>query len=181
MPQPMDRRRVLAGTSVLGLAIACPAIIHAQEPKTKIRIGLVPLISSGPIFIAQARKYFEKVNLDPDFKYFADGALAIPALVAGELDITASTLNGGVFNAVSKGAPYKLILDRGIEKHHRRTYEAARRYRPREMRGDRQGLHGQRGFRRRPARLRRKAQTRVPRSLEPACPSVAMLDAAPSP
>ena len=40
----------------------------------------------------------------------------MPALVAGELDLTASTLNAGLFNAVSKGAPYKLILDRGIEK-----------------------------------------------------------------
>src|SRR6185295_16816733 len=46
----------------------------------------------------------------------ADGALAMPALVAGELDLTASTLNAGLFNAVAKGAPYKLILDRGIEK-----------------------------------------------------------------
>ena len=116
MSQSIDRRRVLAGTSALGLAMACPAIVHAQEPKAKIRIGLVPLISSGPIFIAQARKFFDKINLEPEFKYFADGALAIPALVAGELDLTASTLNGGVFNAVSKGAPYKLILDRGIEK-----------------------------------------------------------------
>ena len=83
MSQSINRRRVLAGTSAIGLAIACPAIVHAQEPRSKIRIGLVPLISSGPIFIAQARKFFEKINLDPEFKYFADGALAIPALVAG--------------------------------------------------------------------------------------------------
>jgi hypothetical protein len=82
----------------------------------KLRIGLVPLISSGPIFVAQAKGFFEKVNLDVEVKYFADGALAIPALIAGELDATVSTLNAGLFNAVSKGAPYRLILDRGSEK-----------------------------------------------------------------
>ncbi len=116
MPMSINRRRLLGGTAAASLAGAIPRWAHAQEPRAKIRVGLVRLISSGPIFIAEARKFFEKVNLDVELKYFADGALAMPALVAGELDLTASTLNAGLFNAVSKGAPYKLILDRGIEK-----------------------------------------------------------------
>jgi NitT/TauT family transport system substrate-binding protein len=112
----IDRRRLLTGTAALGFAAAAPAIVRAQEKRTKIRLGLVRLISSGPIFIADAKKFFDRVNLDVEFAYFADGALAMPALVAGEIDLTASTLNAGVFNTVSKGAPFKLILDRGIEK-----------------------------------------------------------------
>src|SRR3712207_9132547 len=48
--------------------------------------------------------------------FFADGVLAMPALVAGELDTTVSTLNAGLFNTVAKGAPFKLMLDRGSEK-----------------------------------------------------------------
>ena len=116
MPMSIDRRRLLGGSAAVGLVGAFPRRLRAQEPRTKIRVGLVRLISSGPIFIAEAKNYFEKVNLDVELKYFADGALAMPALVAGELDLTASTLNAGLFNAVSKGAPYKLILDRGIEK-----------------------------------------------------------------
>jgi NitT/TauT family transport system substrate-binding protein len=116
MPMFIDRRRLLGGTAAAGIASVIPRWARAQEPRAKIRVGLVRLISSGPIFIAEARKFFDKVNLDVELKYFADGALAMPALVAGELDLTASTLNAGLFNAVSKGAPYKLILDRGIEK-----------------------------------------------------------------
>jgi NitT/TauT family transport system substrate-binding protein len=111
----LTRRHLLAG----GIAVATTLPLRrarAQESRTKIRIGIVPLISSGPIFVAQAMGFFEKVNLDVELKYFADGALAIPALIAGELDVTVSTLNAGLFNAVSKGAPYKLILDRGSEK-----------------------------------------------------------------
>ena len=116
MPMSIDRRQLLGASAAVGLASAFPRQLWGQEPRTKIRVGLVRLISSGPIFIAEARKFFDKVNLDVELHYFSDGALAMPALVAGELDLTASTLNAGLFNAVSKGAPYKLILDRGIEK-----------------------------------------------------------------
>lgn len=116
MSSSIDRRRLVGGTAALGVAAALPRRALAQEPRTKIRIGLVPLISSGPIFIAQAMGLFEKVNLDVEIRTFADGALAMPSLVAGELDTTATTLNAGVFNTVSKGAPFKLVLDRGSEK-----------------------------------------------------------------
>lgn len=112
----IGRRRLLVGTAAVSLAVAAPAVLRAQEKRAKIKIGLVPLISSGPVFIAETRKFFEKVNLDAELKYFADGALAMPALVAGELDVTATTLNAGLFNTVAKGAPFKLILDRGSEK-----------------------------------------------------------------
>ena len=104
MPMSIDRRKLLGGSAAIGLASAFPRRVHAQEARTKIRVGLVRLISSGLIFIAEAMKFFDKVNLDVELVYFADGALAMPALVAGELDLTASTLNAGLFNAVAKGA-----------------------------------------------------------------------------
>jgi NitT/TauT family transport system substrate-binding protein len=112
----INRRHLIAGAAALGAAAAPVRRARAQEPRTKIRIGVVPLISSGPIFLTQAKGFFEKVNLDVEIKYFADGVLAMPALIAGELDATVATLNAGLFNTVSKGAPFKLMLDRGSEK-----------------------------------------------------------------
>ncbi len=113
----LNRRNLLQGAAALGVAGAFGARkSFAQEPKVKIRIGVVPLISSGPIFVAKAMGLFEKVNLDVELVYFTDGVLAIPALVAGELDTAVSTLSAGLFNAVAKNAPYKLVLDRGSEK-----------------------------------------------------------------
>jgi NitT/TauT family transport system substrate-binding protein len=116
MATRLDRRHLLAGSAALGLAAAAPRRLRAQGARTKIRIGVVPLISSGPIFLAQAKGFFDRVGLDVELKYFADGVLAMPALVAGELDTTVSTLNAGLFNTVAKGAPFRLILDRGSEK-----------------------------------------------------------------
>ncbi len=112
----ITRRQVLAsGTAAAAAGLAMPSVARAQAG-TKIRIGVVPLISSGPFFIAAARGFFQKVGLDVEMRTFADGALAIPALVAGELDATVATINAGLVNAVSKGANYKLVLDRGSEK-----------------------------------------------------------------
>ena len=116
MSKEMNRRHLMLGAAAIGAAGVVTGRRARAQSKTKIRVGVVPLISSGPIFVAQAKGFFEKVGLDVELKYFADGALAIPALIAGELDTTVSTLNAGLFNAVSRGAPYKLILDRGSEK-----------------------------------------------------------------
>lgn len=113
----ISRRKAIAGMAATGAASAFPApFLSAQEPKAKIRLGVVPLISSGPIFVAQARNFFDRVNLEVDVRIFADGALAIPALVAGELDATVSTANAGLFNTVARGAPFRLTFDRGVEK-----------------------------------------------------------------
>jgi NitT/TauT family transport system substrate-binding protein len=113
----ISRRNVVGGAAALGLAGALPLRrARAQELRAKIRIGVVPLISSGPIFLAQAKGFFEKVGLDVEMKFFADGVLAMPSLIAGELDTTVATLNAGIFNTVAKGAPFKMVLDRGSEK-----------------------------------------------------------------
>jgi NitT/TauT family transport system substrate-binding protein len=112
----MFSRRKFLAAGTAGLAgLAAPWIARAQSV-TKLRVGVIPLLSSGPLFIAVAKGFFQKVGIEVELRSFADGALAIPALVAGELDATAATLNAGLFNAVSKGANYKLVLDRGSEK-----------------------------------------------------------------
>lgn len=110
----VTRRRVLTGAAGTLAAMAAPALVRAQA--TKFRVGVVPLLSSGPLYIAVAKGFFQKVGIDVELRSFADGALAIPALVAGELDATVATLNAGLFNAVNKGANYKLVFDRGSEK-----------------------------------------------------------------
>src|SRR4051812_13975422 len=75
----VNRRHLMQGAAAVGAASALPSKrVFAQEPRAKLRLGIVPLISSGPVFIALAKGYFEKVNLDVEIKYFADGALAIP-------------------------------------------------------------------------------------------------------
>jgi NitT/TauT family transport system substrate-binding protein len=78
-----------------------------------IHVGEGPFISGGPYFIARDKGYFAKLGLDVDTRIFMDGALAVPAMVSGELDITLVTMSAGLFNSIGKGAPMVIFLDRG--------------------------------------------------------------------
>jgi NitT/TauT family transport system substrate-binding protein len=116
----ISRRRLIKGalaSAAVPVLAGAPFInVLAQAPRAKIRIGVVPLISSGPLFIAQARNFWERMNIEAEYRYFTDGALAVPALVAGELDFTVATCNAGIFNTIARGAPFKFMLDRGSER-----------------------------------------------------------------
>jgi NitT/TauT family transport system substrate-binding protein len=78
-----------------------------------LHVGEGPFISGGPYFIARDKGYFAKLGLDVDTRIFMDGALAVPAMVSGELDVTLVTLSAGLFNSIAKGAPMVIFLDRG--------------------------------------------------------------------
>src|SRR6185503_2454470 len=85
-----------------------------QEPAAaadRIRVGEGPFITGGAFYVARDKGYFQKVGLDIDT--FIDGAMAVPSMVAGELDMTFMTPNASLFNSVAKGAPLVVILDRG--------------------------------------------------------------------
>ena len=73
-----------------------------MEP-VRIRMGFAPYISAGPYYIAQAKGYFKKLNIEIEPSSHVDGSLSMPALAAGELDITGATLSAGLFNLMSKG------------------------------------------------------------------------------
>jgi NitT/TauT family transport system substrate-binding protein len=94
--------------AVVGVLIATTA--HAAD---RIRIGEGPFITGGAFYVAREKGYFQKLGLEIDTKTFIDGAMAVPSMIAGELDITFMTPNAGLFNSVAKGAPLVVILDRG--------------------------------------------------------------------
>src|SRR5262245_65170930 len=78
-----------------------------------VRVGEGPFITGGAFFIAREKGYFKKVGLEIETKRFEDGAFAVPAIIAGELEFTLMTANASLFNSIAKGAPLVVILDRG--------------------------------------------------------------------
>ncbi|GLS20735.1 hypothetical protein GCM10007874_37520 [Labrys miyagiensis] len=115
----ITRRQTL---KIAAAATATGALFMTGWPKRataaatdKLIFGTVPYISSGPLFIAQAKGYFEKVGIDLDARYFVDGGLAMPALAAGEIDISVTPCNVGFYNMVAKGTPVRVFMDRGRE------------------------------------------------------------------
>jgi NitT/TauT family transport system substrate-binding protein len=104
-------RAFLATTLCLSVLYGGPAAANDV-----IHVGEGPFISGGPFFIARDKGYFSKLGIDVDTRIFMDGALAVPAMVSGELDVTLVTLSAGLFNSIAKGAPMAIFLDRGNNK-----------------------------------------------------------------
>src|SRR5688572_18467770 len=104
--------------TVLGAAVATIMLLTAAEVRAadKIRIGEGPFITGGAFYVARDKGYFQKLDLDIEVKIFMDGALSVPSMVAGELDITSVTPSAGLYNAIARGAQMVVILDRGNNK-----------------------------------------------------------------
>ncbi|MDC7788890.1 ABC transporter substrate-binding protein [Rhodoplanes sp. TEM] len=98
--------------AVLSLAGA-PATGRAADV---LRIGEGPFITGGGFLVAEQKGYFKRVGIDVEKRMFIDGQQAVPALIAGELDLTFMTANASLFNSIARGAPLVVVLDRGNNK-----------------------------------------------------------------
>ena len=96
-------------TTAVALTLSLGAPLGAARAEV-IRAADGPFITGGAFYVARDKGYFKKLGLDVETKQFADGALAVPSLISGELDITFMTAAASLFNSVAKGAPLVVIL-----------------------------------------------------------------------
>ncbi|MBI1205172.1 MAG: PhnD/SsuA/transferrin family substrate-binding protein [Rhodopseudomonas sp.] len=104
---------VFAAIAALGVALTG---FSPAQAKDVVRVGEGPFITGGGFFVAQEKGYFDKLGITVEPKMFIDGALAVPSLISGEIDISFMTANAGLFNSIAKGAPLVFVLDRGNNK-----------------------------------------------------------------
>ncbi|HZL38936.1 MAG TPA: ABC transporter substrate-binding protein [Pseudolabrys sp.] len=108
--------RLVNKLAVALVAVSLFAGVRLAAADDVVRIGEGPFITGGGFFVAQAKGYFKKLGIDVQPKMFIDGALAVPSLISGEIDISFMTANAGLFNSIAKGAPIVFVLDRGNNK-----------------------------------------------------------------
>ena len=99
-------------SALFGVALS---LTQAQAADV-LRIGEGPFITGGGFLIANEKGYFKKLGLEIETRMFMDGQQAVPALIAGELDISFMTANASLFNSIARGAPLVVFLDRGNNK-----------------------------------------------------------------
>ncbi|MDE2364242.1 MAG: ABC transporter substrate-binding protein [Hyphomicrobiales bacterium] len=93
------RRAVLA----TGLASALlPCLAFAQSKK--IRVGVLRLASSGPVFIAQDEGFFKDAGLDVELVFFDAAQPIAVAAASGDVDFGVTAFTAGLFNLAGKGA-----------------------------------------------------------------------------
>lgn len=103
-------RKMMSAVLLIAISLSWTGAAAAAD---KIRVGEGPFITGGAFYIARDKGYFRKLGIEVETKNFIDGAMAVPSMIAGELDITFMTPNASLFNSIAKGAPLVAILDRG--------------------------------------------------------------------
>jgi NitT/TauT family transport system substrate-binding protein len=112
----MKRLSATAAVAMMvAAAVATPTAASAEEARV-IRVGEGPFITGGGFYVALEKGYFDKMGVKVVMRQFNDGALAVPSMISGELDITFMTAGASLFNSIAKGAPLAIFLDRGYNR-----------------------------------------------------------------
>jgi NitT/TauT family transport system substrate-binding protein len=96
---------------ILALGILLPSIAGAQSETVKL--GDLATISNAPVYIAVEKGFFREQGVITEISNFASAAKQVPALVAGELEVSVGSASAGLFNAVAQQAPFRIVADKG--------------------------------------------------------------------
>ncbi|XKK20003.1 ABC transporter substrate-binding protein [Bacillus sp. A17A.1] len=83
--------------------------------KDPIKIGMLKLSSSAPIFIGIEKGFFKEENIDIQPKWFDAAQPIAVATVGGDLDIGATGITASLYNMVAKGQKLTIVADKGRE------------------------------------------------------------------
>jgi NitT/TauT family transport system substrate-binding protein len=96
----------LAGCGLLGGSAETPAAdkpANGKVEKSKIKLGLLPILDVASVHVAIKKGYFKEEGLEVEPKIIQGGAAAIPGLISSDLDMTFGNWVS-FFAAESKGA-----------------------------------------------------------------------------
>jgi NitT/TauT family transport system substrate-binding protein len=97
--------------SAIALVLLSSSMARAQSETVKL--GDLSAISNAAIYIAIEKGFFKEQGVITDISTFASAAKMVPALVAGELEVSVGSASAGLFNAVAQQAPFRIVADKG--------------------------------------------------------------------
>jgi NitT/TauT family transport system substrate-binding protein len=113
-PTPAASQPKPAATAPAAAAAAVPpAAASAAAPPVKVRIASQFAASDVGHYLAIERGYYQQEGLDVELVSFADASQMIPALATDQVEVGGIGGNPAMWNAVARGVPFKLVLDKG--------------------------------------------------------------------
>jgi NitT/TauT family transport system substrate-binding protein len=88
---------------LLAGALALNATELAQADEAKVKVGVLKLSSSAPVFIAQDKGYFRDAGLDIDLKFFDAAQPIAVATTSGDIDFGITSFTAALYNLAGKG------------------------------------------------------------------------------
>ena len=100
---PLMRARAMGAFAATLLGAALTVLAFGARADEPIKIGVLKLASSGPVFIADAQGYFRDEGLAATLVYFDAAQPVAVAAVSGDIDVGVTGLTGGFYNLAGKG------------------------------------------------------------------------------
>jgi NitT/TauT family transport system substrate-binding protein len=105
------RRALVALAALLVGSLAADAAAQGK----KVKVGVLKLTSSAPIFLGVERGTFREFGIEPELVFFQAAQPIAVAIAAGEIDVGATGLTAGLFNVVAGGEKVWVVADKGRE------------------------------------------------------------------
>ncbi|NQU14670.1 MAG: ABC transporter substrate-binding protein [Desulfobacteraceae bacterium] len=107
----MRKKDVLFGVVVVALLL----MLSTAQAATKVKVGVLKLTSSAPIFIAVEKGFFKEQGLDIEQVFFRSAQPVAVAMASGDIVVGATGITAGLYNAIAGGFKMKIVADKGRE------------------------------------------------------------------
>lgn len=123
----MRRRTLLSlasATALGGALAACGSAVTGEDPADggddagaatgTVRVGHVPSSLFAPLYVADAKGFFEDAGITLELTPLKSGQDGIPMLSNDQLDVMIAGFSAGMFNALDQGLAFKVVGSMGI-------------------------------------------------------------------
>lgn len=84
---------------------------HGPVEKTRVRVGVLPVVDVGPYYLAIENGYFKAEGLDVETVVTASGKASIDGLISGDLDISQASYPPAIQAQSRKVADFKIVAE----------------------------------------------------------------------
>ena len=103
----VSRSGVLLALGIV-LSLSGPALANDT-----VKVGIVGSFSDAPLYLARDKGFFKDVGIDPQFEELGSLTRQVAPLSAGQLDVASGNISAGLYNAVDRSIPMKIVADKG--------------------------------------------------------------------
>lgn len=88
-------------------------ILSPLPQEVTVTVGMKQAVSDAGVLIGIAKGYYKDLGINIEYSQFNTGQEMINSLAAGQLDVGATVTASGLFNAILRGIPIKIVADKG--------------------------------------------------------------------
>jgi len=98
---------------LIASAACCVLASASAFAADTVRVGVIGSSADAPFFVAQDMGYFADEGIEPQFESMPSLARQVVPLSSGDLDVGNGAVSAGLYNAVSRDIPMKVVADKG--------------------------------------------------------------------